>query len=64
MKVYTTEDDASNLLVRTASVDQLDAIVARTEYAESGVAIGEAAAKDQDLRRAAQREIARRMGLE
>ena len=49
--------------IKTASMEQLDEIIERTEYAEAGVAIGEAAA-DQDLRRAAQREMDRRMGLD
>lgn len=49
--------------ISTATMDQLDDIIERTEYAEVGVAIGQAAADDQDLRRAAQRELARRMGL-
>lgn len=46
--------------VRTATSDQLDDILERTEYAESGVAIGKEAAKDQDLRREVQAEIKRR----
>lgn len=49
--------------IKTATAEQLDDIIERTEYAEAGVALGDAAA-DQDLRRAAQREIDRRMGLE
>lgn len=51
------------LIVCKASAEQLDDILERTEYADAGVALGEAAA-DQDLRRAAQREIARRMGYD
>ena len=47
--------------IRTATEEQLDDIIERTEYAESGVTIGEAAAADQDLRRAAQAELASRM---
>lgn len=50
--------------IRTATAEQLDDILERTEYAESGVAIGDDAAKDQDLRRAAQKEIARRAGFD
>lgn len=49
--------------VGVATAEQLDEIIERTEYAEAGVALGDAAA-DQDLRRAAQREIDRRMGIE
>ena len=45
------------------SCEELDDILARTEYAERGVTLGAAAARDQDLRRAAQDELARRMGL-
>lgn len=37
--------------------DQLDAIMERTEYADQGVAIGDGAAADQDLRRVVQAEI-------
>lgn len=47
--------------IHTATADQLDDIMERTEYAESGVAIGKEAASDQDLRRAAQAELGRRM---
>lgn len=47
--------------IKAATMEQLDDIIERTEYAETGVAPG-AAAEDQDLRRAAQRELARRMG--
>ena len=50
--------------IRTATADQLDDIIERTEYAEKGVAIGEEAAKDQDLRRAAQAESTRRYALD
>ena len=50
--------------IRTATSDQLDDIIERTEYAEKGVAIGVIAAKDQDLRRAAQSEITRRYALD
>ena len=50
--------------IRTVTEDQLDDILRRTAYAEHGVAIGEGAAEDQDLRRAAQRELGRRMGFE
>lgn len=49
--------------IRTATTEQLDDIIERTEYAEVSVAIGQGAADDQDLRRAAQRELAHRMGL-
>ena len=48
--------------IATATMGQLDDIIQRTEYADRGVAVGEAAA-DQDLRRAAQQELARRMGF-
>jgi hypothetical protein len=48
--------------VRDASMEELDAILERTEYCESGVALG-GAAEDQDLRRLAQRELASRLGL-
>lgn len=44
------------------SGEELDLIIERTEYADAGVAIGADAARDQDLRRAAQAEIARRCG--
>jgi len=50
--------------IKTATMEQLDDIMERTEYAESGVTIGEGAAADQDLRRAAQRELERRMGMD
>ncbi len=46
--------------IKTATGEQLDEIVERTEYADVGVALGGAAA-DQDLRRAAMREIERRI---
>lgn len=49
--------------LRKATIDQLDDIIAETEYCEHGVALG-AAAADQDLRRAAQAEVARRFGLD
>ena len=49
--------------IKTATADELDDIIEATEYAEHGVALGEAA-KDQDLLRAAQAEIARRYGPE
>lgn len=49
--------------IKTATFEQLDDIIERTEYAEVGVAVCEAAAEDQELRRAAQRELSRRMGL-
>lgn len=49
--------------IHEATFDQLDEIMERTEYAESGVALGDAA-EDQDLRRAAQREIAWRFRLD
>lgn len=48
--------------IRMVTDDDLDDILERTEYAENGVAIGDAAKKDQDLRRAAQKELNRRMG--
>lgn len=54
--------DTNDADIKTLTADQLDAIIMETEYAENGVAIGDAAAADQDLRRAAQRELARRMG--
>ena len=41
--------------------EELSDLLERTEYAESGVAIGAQAAVDQDLRRLAQREHGRRM---
>ncbi len=50
--------------IREATADDLDEIMERTEYAENGVAIGEGAAADQDLRRAAQKEIDRRYGYD
>ncbi len=46
--------------IRTATADQLDDIIERTEYAAKGVTLGDDAAKDQDLRRAAKKELARR----
>jgi len=48
---------------KVAALDdnELSDILERTEYAESGVAIGTQAAIDQDLRRLAQREHGRRM---
>ncbi len=49
--------------IKTATVEELDDILERTEYAEHGVALWGAAA-DQDLRRAAQAELARRDGPE
>jgi hypothetical protein len=49
--------------IKTATADQLDEIIERTDYCESGVALG-GAAEDQDLRRAAQRELGRRMGYD
>ena len=49
--------------IATATMEQLDDIMQRTEYAQEGVAVGDAAA-DQDLRRAAQKELGVRMGLE
>jgi hypothetical protein len=53
---------AKNL--RNMTADELDDIIERTEYAERGVAVGEDAANDQDLRRAAWAEINRRMGYD
>ena len=50
--------------IKTASMEQLDDIMDRTDYAENGVAVGAGAAEDQDLRRAAQRELDRRMGMD
>lgn len=50
--------------IKTSTAEELDEILERTEYAENGVAIGSAAAGDQDLRRAAQKEIERRCGYE
>lgn len=50
--------------VRSASMEELDSIIERTEYCEAGVAVGAEAAADQDLRRAAQREVSSRMGYE
>lgn len=58
--VVLSAEESRLLIVRKSSADQLDLIMDRTEYAESGVALGDAAA-DQDLRRAAQAEIARRI---
>jgi len=58
--------EAKNALIRRmrgSSMEELDAIIERTEYCESGVALGDAAA-DQDLRRAAQKEIGVRLGFE
>ena len=49
--------------IKTATADELDNIIEATEYTEHGVALGDAAI-DQDLRRAAQAEIARRYGPE
>ena len=46
--------------IRTATSDELDEIFEATEYAENGVAFGEFAANDQDLRRAAFKELTRR----
>ena len=57
-KTFTAEN------IREATDDDLDEIMERTEYAENGVAIGDAAAADQDLRRAAQKEMARRHGYD
>lgn len=48
--------------IKTATDEELDDILERTAYADKGVAIGESASTDQDLRRAAQKEIARRFG--
>lgn len=49
--------------IRIATPDQLDDIIESTEYAAHGVAIGESAARDQDLRKAAKHELARRAGF-
>lgn len=46
--------------IKQATMSQLDEIIEQTEYAETGVACGPAA-YDQDLRRAAQNELGRRM---
>ena len=54
MKIHTPSS------LRTASVDELDEIMERTEYAAEGVAAGAAAAQDQDLRRMVERELGRR----
>lgn len=62
--VVMSASECQQLIVRKANAEQLDDILERTEYAETGVAIGDAAAWDQDLRRAAQREIGRRMGFD
>lgn len=68
-KIYdemNAANEAKNALirkVRAASMDELDEIIRRTEYCESGVALGDAG-EDQDLRRAAQNEIGSRMGYE
>ena len=51
----------NNQNVNVMSMDELDEIINHTEYAESGVTIGDGAAADQDLRRAAQKEIGRRI---
>ena len=45
--------------IKSATADELDDILERTEYAEHGVALG-VAVEDQALRRAAQDELARR----
>lgn len=50
--------------IRTATIKQLYDIIERTEYCDQGVALGDGAAKDQDLRRAAQQELARRAGFD
>jgi hypothetical protein len=47
--------------VRGASMEELDEIIERTAYAEHGVAIGDGAREDQDLRRLAQAELGRRI---
>jgi hypothetical protein len=46
------------------TAEQMDDVLEKTEYAETGVAIGQSAVDDQDYRRAAQKELARRMGHE
>lgn len=51
-------DDA----LKAATAEQLDDAIERTAYCEHGVALGEAA-NDKLLRRAAQHELDRRMGL-
>ena len=50
-------------MLQKATMDQIDSIIKRTEYAAHGVALGDAAA-DQDLHIAAQKELAHRMGFE
>jgi len=68
-KIYdemNAANEAKNAMIRkmrAASTEELDAILERTEYCESGVALG-GAAEDQDLRRAAQKELASRMGYD
>ena len=47
--------------IRAATCEQIDEILAATEYADKGVALGDAAAADQDLRRAARKELNRRV---
>ncbi|MEO7343629.1 MAG: hypothetical protein ABIU85_02220 [Methylotenera sp.] len=47
--------------IKTATSDELDEIFEATEYTDKGVAIGAAAAADQDLRRAAEKELGRRI---
>jgi len=49
--------------ITTLTNEQLDDIIDRTAYTVGAVAIGEAAT-DQDLRSAAEAELAKRMGLE
>lgn len=46
--------------VSKMSYDELDEILQYTEYADQGVAVGDEAAADQDMRRSVQRELQRR----
>lgn len=62
--MHASRTGAKRQPIPCLSSDDLDAILERTEYADEGVAIGTAAASDQDLRREAQRELGRRMGFE
>ena len=50
--------------VKTATMDQLDDIMVLTEYTEGAVTLGQVAIDHQDLRRAAQNELGRRMSGE
>jgi hypothetical protein len=52
---------ALNAKVANLTDDELGDILERTEYTENGVALGDGAAHDQDMRRLAQKELGRRM---